>query len=190
MNPLNPTRQLMDFFELGPEMRDYFPTRGSYAAHQKSFEKHPSISAASDESGTENLLRTTKFSMKQMTSLKDVGKFAGEIVAYKTNSYYLTSQKSYSIGSDDSIKFAIINFSSSDCGSGERGYGIKRLVGARDFFGNYMLTDSVFNDTLEMRKINKEEAEKIQQAITSSKARFEHITDKEEVLCLLRRSTF
>lgn len=124
--------------------------------------------------------------MQVIRSWTDVKPFAGNIVAYKTHSYYLGASKGYSL-TDDSIMFGYINEPCHLWNSLELGYQMTRLFEPQEVpkKGNCVLVDSRLNTHLFMRLATWDEISLIFKAMTSGQAKFEYKFDDKQMKAIL-----
>jgi len=134
---------------------------------------------------------TPEQDFKQVDSHEDLKAFAGSVVAYKTNSRYLGSEKGYPIASDASVKYGYVSPASErwqdvELGT-EEGYRMTRLLRPNDFPRNCALVDSeIKRGAFLLRSIiTKEESEKIKEALSTDKAKFEYVFNKEKAFAML-----
>lgn len=119
--------------------------------------------------------------MLKVTSWKDIEPFAGRIIAYKTDSFYIGNRNCYRIYSDESIKFGYVFPRSSEWevwpeDKGGTGYNLARLLLKDGAPGNCALIDRyILKCYLFLRLASQEEIMKIHNAIKSEKAEFEYI---------------
>ena len=124
--------------------------------------------------------------MQPINSWKDVAPFAGSVVAYKTNSYYLGASKGFSL-EDESIQFGYIDESVSDWSCKEKGYKMSRLLKPKEVASNCALIDSELKLSISMRLASRDEIGLIGKAILADQAKFECIYDKERVTTILEQ---
>lgn len=124
--------------------------------------------------------------MQSINSWKDVTPFAGSVVAYKTNSYYLGASKGFVL-EDESIQFGYIDERVSDWSCGEKGYNMTRLLKPKEVPDNCALIDSQLKSSISMRLASSDEISSISKAIFADQAKFEYMFDKERVTTILER---
>lgn len=131
-------------------------------------------------------LTVRNFEMQPINSWKDVTPFAGSVVAYKTNSYYLGASKGFVL-EDESIQFGYIDECLSDWSGGEKGYNMTRLLKPKRVPGKCALIDSKLESSISMRLASRDEISLIGKAILADRAEFEYIFGKERVTTILER---
>ncbi len=124
--------------------------------------------------------------MQPINSWKDVTPFAGSVVAYKTNSYYLDASKGF-VPEDESIQFGYIDKPARDWSCGEEGYEMKRLLKPKEVPRNCALIDSKLESSISMRLASRDEISLIGKAILADQAKFDYIFDKERAITILEQ---
>ena len=124
--------------------------------------------------------------MTPLLSWDDAMPFAGKVVAYKTTSYYMGSEKGYVLDDLD-LKFGYVSCEFGEwypCGiEVERGYCLTKLLKPKDISGTSVLNGDRCQ-SISIRLASSKEISSIIQAITSDQAILEY-WDKDKSLSVL-----
>jgi hypothetical protein len=124
--------------------------------------------------------------MVKISVWKDVIPFANKIVAYTTDSYYYSWKEDGYLINGNTLNYGLIDADKTDWRERETGFKMSQLQKKESGAGTKALVDSLLKDAnLYMRLINKDEINKIREAIKADAANFEYCFDKEKILLLL-----
>jgi len=136
----------------------------------------------------EEMTSIKKDPLVTISSWKDVKPFAGRIVAYESESYYLDAfpNKVYPLNSKPSLTYGYVDTEPSNWSCGEVGYGVTRLLIPKAIAGNCAFIDpAIRGKHVKMRLATPKELAQISKAICFNKAKFEYVYDKKEAYAML-----